>query len=270
MSSELTVGNITQSDNVKIPVADVDPAVSVAGSVAFNGGGLKVYDGTRWKSWSESFAYVKEGLVRNIDWSKTGNSNEIQANIQTLPIGGGGTYIDTIAAFGYQEFAGNQALVINDKTPTNYVTVDILYKATSLPSGNESIIWNKENCWELKNSTSGLQWAFYSSTQAWFWSPAGFSVNNGEWNHIVVTFDGTAVRTFKNGVLGVAYTSGYGNSVLANQDTCWPKINARTCDTTSAGSSGAGGFAYFRVYNRALNQAEITKNYEYCRGVYGI
>lgn len=268
MASELSVNNITQSSNVKLPVADVDPNTSVSGSVAFNEGELRVYDGTRWKPWSESFSYVKDGLIRNIDWSKTGNSNEIQANIQTLPLGGGGTYSAT--PFGYQEFAGNQALVINDKTPTDYLTVDILYKATGLPSGNESIIYNKENCWEIKNTTSGIQWAVYTSSQAWFWSSAGFSVNNGEWNHIVLTFDGTAVRMFKNAVIGVAYTQGYGNSVLANQDSCWPKVNARGCDTTSTNSSGAGGFAYFRIYDRALNQAEISKNYDYCKGVYGI
>ena len=274
MASTLTVNNILNSKRVTIPSFSTAPTSgNVRGDIAYINKILSVYDGSKWKKWTDSATYIKDGLIRNIDWAKNGNSNEIQSNIQTIAIGGGGTFSQATngsSTFSYQEFTGSQALAINDVTATNYVTVDIVYKPTSLANGDESIIYNKENCWEIKNTSSQVQWAVWSNTQSWFWSNSGFSITTGQWVHIVLTFDGSAVKMYKNGAIGVNYTTGYGNSVLANQSSCYPKVNARGCDTSSSSSAGAGGFAHFRIYNRALSDSEITTNFNYAKQVYGI
>jgi len=274
MASTLSLSNILNSKRVKIPVYSTAPTNNnIKGDIAFINKILSVYDGTKWKKWTDSASYIKDGLIRNIDYAKNGNANEIQSNIQTIAIGGGGTFSQATngsSSFSYQEFNSSQALAINDVTATNYVTVDIVFKPTSLPSGDESIIYNKENCWEIKNTSSQVQWAVFTNTQSWFWANSGFSITTGQWVHIVLTFDGSSVKMYKNGVLGVNYTSGYGNSVLANQGSCWPKINARGCDTTSAQLPGAGGFTHFRIYNRALSDTEIATNFNYAKQVYGI
>jgi hypothetical protein len=165
-------------------------------------------------------------------------------------------------------FNGNssQMAYCNNIVATDYVTVELAFKKIG-DLGTEDIIFNKENCWEMKTDGNTLQWALYSTGNSWFWySVQGISTNT---NYVVtLTYDGNCVRTYLNGVLVQTYT-GY-TGVLANQGSAYPKINARDTVQTGVGGPGYIDVYNFKVYNRALNPYEVAENFQAIRGRLGL
>ena len=275
MASEFTVKRVDPSFAGGAPQFTEDPDYNGAGYLYYNTTErkLRVNIGNRWKGLKEQSTYFTNGLIANVDWSVNGNGNETIGNYGTAGIGGGGTLQST--PFQYQEFASGEAFVINgDTLASDYVTVEVFYKPSpGASSSGQPIIFNKENCWEMARSggtsPTTVRWAVYANNQSWFWDDAGFTVNDNQWYQIVLVYDGSTVRTYRNGLLtdNYAYPAG---GVLANQTSCYAKLAGRTCDTTSASAPCPGGYAYFRVYNIALGQAQITQNWQYCKNRYGV
>ncbi len=162
--------------------------------------------------------------------------------------------------------SSSQFAYCNNLVATDYVTIELAFKKIS-DLGTEDIIFNKENCWEMKTDGNTLQWALYSTGNSWFWySVQGISLNTNY--YVSLTYDGNCVRTYVNGVLVQTYT-GY-TGVLANQSSAYPKINSRGTAQTALEGAGNIDVYHFKVYNRALNPFEIAENFQATRGRLGI
>lgn len=81
-------------------------------------------------------------------------------------------------------------------------------------------------------------------------------ISAGQWYHIVGTYDGTNMRFYKNGVLERTQPSSVPNASTVNA------IIGRRTALESAPHIFNGVIDDVRVYNRALNQTEITALYE--------
>jgi hypothetical protein len=208
----------------------------------------------------------RDGLLIYLDaqskdsYSGSGTSwVDLSGNGNNFTLFNSPTYTSS-ATNSYFTFNGSssQMAYCNNLVPSDYVTVELAFKKIG-DLGTEDIIFNKENCWEMKTDANTLQWAVYSAGNTWFWySVTSISLNT---NYFVsLTYDGNCVRTYVNGVLTQTYT-GY-TGVLANQNSAYPKINARNTAQTEVGGPGYIDVYNFKVYNRALNSYEIMENYQ--------
>lgn len=102
------------------------------------------------------------------------------------------------------------------------------------------------------------------------------SINAGtfprtQWNHCVLTYDGTTVRSYLNGVAGGTTTGDrlvpWIDGSVANRNYYY---GIMLSDGTNLGDGGflAGNFGQFRIYNRPLTSAEILQNYNATKPYY--
>tara|TARA_R110001606_G_scaffold379176_1_gene539100 strand:+ start:3 stop:1340 length:1338 start_codon:yes stop_codon:yes gene_type:complete len=250
----------------------------IAGSRAFGGNTGNVFEGdianctyyTKLLSDSDILTnyyqgpIVTSGLIRALDFSnlvcyESGDSD-----------GSDLTGNDTFDLFNSPTFTSNfgggiiceetdEFIALDDVTATDYVSVECWYTKDSEGAG-EDIVWNKESCWELNDNNGNLSWAVLASNQGWFWYDTGVDIAIGETAHFVLTYDGNYVRFYKNGVLESTYTYPSGG-VLANQNSCYPKLNSRNCTRTTVQNPGDHTFYQFRIYNRAITDGEVQQNY---------
>ena len=162
----------------------------------------------------------------------------------------------------------DEFIASDNVTATDYVSVECWYTKDSEGSG-EDIVWNKESCWELNDNDGNLSWALMASNRGWFWYDTGVDIAVGETAHFVLTYDGNYVRFYKNGVLGSTYTYPSGG-VLANQTSCYPKLNSRHCTRTTVQNPGNHTFYQFRIYDRKLTDAEVLQNYNATKSRFGL
>jgi hypothetical protein len=162
----------------------------------------------------------------------------------------------------------DEFIALDNKVPTDHVSVECWYTRDSSGSG-EDIVFNKENCWELKDNGGDLQWAVYTNNQGWFWHNSTADIAVGETVHFVLSYDGNYVRSYKNGQKVQTYTYPSGG-VLHAQTSCYPKLNSRHCTRTTIQNSGNHTFYQFRIYDRALTDAEVLQNYNATRGRFGL
>jgi hypothetical protein len=162
----------------------------------------------------------------------------------------------------------DEFIASDDVTATDYVSVECWYTKDSEGSG-EDIVWNKESCWELNDNDGNLSWAVMANNQGWFWYNTGVDIAVGETAHFVLTYDGNYVRFYKNGVLGSTYTYPSGG-VLANQTSCYPKLNSRHCTRTTVQNPGNHTFYQFRIYDRAITSAEVLQNFNATKRRFGL
>ena len=207
---------------------------------------------------------VTDGLIRALDFSnlvcyESGDSD-----------GSDLTGNDTFDLFNSPTFTSNfgggikceetdEFIALDDVTATDYVSVEVWYTRDSAGSG-EDIVFNKESCWEIKDNGGNIQWAVLASNQSWFWYDSTADIAVGETVQFVLTYDGNYVRSYKNGELVQTYTYPSGG-VLANQTSCYPKLNSRNCTRTSVQNPGNHTFYQFRIYNRAITDGEVQQNY---------
>ena len=96
------------------------------------------------------------------------------------------------------------------------------------------------------------------------WVVSGIITNNGNWHHVVGTYDrgATTAKIYVNGIL-----RNTNSSILTG-----PTTNAQPLLMGSrSGVSGFGGsISGVKIYNRALSAAEIQQNFTALRGRYGI
>lgn len=207
---------------------------------------------------------VTGGLIRALDFS----------NLVSYEIGNSGgfdlTGNDTFDLFNtptpVTDFGGgiscnntDEFIALADKTPTDYVSVEVWFRRDNADSG-ENIIFNKENSWEMKESAGNLSWALMANNKSWFWYDSTANIDVGETVQFVLTYDGNYVKSYKNGELVQTYTYPSGG-VLSSQNSCYPKLNSRSCSRTTPSSLGNMTYFQFRIYDRALSPDEVSKNY---------
>lgn len=96
------------------------------------------------------------------------------------------------------------------------------------------------------------------------WVVTGISSNDGEWHHVVGTYD-----------RNVATAKIYLDGILMNTKTnipVGPVANSQPLliGSRSGGSGFGGSIGNVKIYNRALTAAEIHQNFEATRSRYGI
>jgi hypothetical protein len=102
----------------------------------------------------------------------------------------------------------------------------------------------------------------HGGVQGEYYYPKSVSIPTGTWGFYCITYDGTAVRIYRNSVLeGSQATSGTADWTNGVRIGFW---------------SGGGGYYYqgaianVSMYNRALTAAQVQQNFNALRGRYGI
>lgn len=132
----------------------------------------------------------------------------------------------------------------------------------------------------VEEGSNGLDAGWYDSVQEIVanslkmrvWSLAAVTAgtySRTTWNQTVLTYDGTTVRSYLNTVAG-GTTTGSRSTPWANGYNLYYALMASTGTNLGDGSYLAGRWAVFKVYNRALTQAEVTQNFNALRGRYGV
>ena len=159
----------------------------------------------------------------------------------------------------------NDHVVLPSSSPlrvTNNFTISLWFKPSSLTQSGNYLMGKTNTAGD--NSDYAVIWEYTNNKVEFFCGTGcslGFTVANTQlsitdtnWHHIVYTYDGSSLRGYVDGVVGMTPVSGGGS------------IN------TGTGSLYFGGFnpitALFsgaqdevRIYNRALTQAQITALY---------
>jgi len=136
---------------------------------------------------------------------------------------------------------------------TGYISVEAIFKATSTGSENGSIIYNKENEYEMSAGGGYISYAFRPN---WAWvGKTPFNIN--QWYHTMVTYDQSFQRLYVNGVevFSAALSGAIGN-VYSND----LRIGARGAPGGPS-SLFNGSIPLVKVYNRALSTSEVLQNY---------
>ena len=122
------------------------------------------------------------------------------------------------------------------------------------------IVFNKENSYEWAiSNTSKINWAIRNTSPGWAWVNSGLTALSGEWTHIVITYNGSNVITYKNGGASTNSQAGSGNVDNTTYQNAL-RIGARSAPG-AATSFFPGSIDDVRIYNRALNANEVASLY---------
>ena len=209
---------------------------------------------------------VTDGLIRALDFSNLVSYRIADTCECGFDLTGNGGFDLYNTPFPVTDFGGgiscnntDEFIALSDKTPTDYVSVEVWFRRDNADSG-ENIIFNKENCWEIKEQGGNIYWALMANNRSWFWYDSTANIDVGETIQFVLTYDGDYVKSYKNGEFFQSYTYPSGG-VLRNQNSCYPKLNSRNCTRTTPRSLGNMTYFQFRIYDRALSSDEVSKNY---------
>jgi Concanavalin A-like lectin/glucanases superfamily/IPT/TIG domain/Putative Ig domain len=143
--------------------------------------------------------HLPDGTVLSArDSSATGNNGVITA---ATPVAG---QIDGAASFNgtnaYIEAADSASLRVGAPAFTFAGWVNPATVGTCGTYG--CIVLNKEGSYEFAlNSDGNIYWAINSTTPGWTWINSGINVPLNAWSHVALTYDGSRVLAYKNGVL---------------------------------------------------------------------
>jgi len=139
------------------------------------------------------------------------------------------------------------AIGIPAKSP---LTIALWVKAKSFSNPKWNDLFRKEGSWAIQADPSG-KLNFEITSKADTVSTVAIPANT--WTHVAVTFEGTTLKFYKNGVLGDTKTQ-----------TIIPNTGLNTIDIggyTSWGTYLNGALDEVKIYKRALSAAEINAEY---------
>ena len=142
------------------------------------------------------------------------------------------------------------SLVGSEMCIRDSLTIALWVKAKSFSNPKWNDLFRKEGSWAIQADTSG-KFNFEITSKADTVSTVAIPANT--WTHVAVTFEGTTVKFYKNGVLGDTKTQ-----------TIIPNAGLNTIDIggyTSWGTYLNGALDEIKIYNRALSAAEIKAVY---------
>lgn len=145
--------------------------------------------------------------------------------------------------FPYYHAATNElsiAFWVNPQTPRNWSDIFSLGAAA--------------NRLEKDNSTSGYRWYSSSSLSLLTNGVLLFNLPSKQWNHIIMTADGSKVKWYVNGNMTGEYTQTATISQIFETNTFL--IAART---TSGSQKYSGHINDFRIYDHALSKKEVSE-----------
>lgn len=141
---------------------------------------------------------------------------------------------------------------------TSALTIEAWIQPQAIPTIRQMIL-NKEGEYELALSVTGtLELAIANSSPGWSWVDTGYKPPVGQWTHIAVTYDGSTIDAYANGVLvhSLAGSGAFGDA--------WPTMNDLTLGSRQDGadSNFQGMMDEVRIWNVARTGAQILANYD--------
>ena len=100
-------------------------------------------------------------------------------------------------------FNGNDAVVVQDAQVLDVSTFTFEAWVNYVDNGASQILINKENAYEVAIfETGNINWAIANGSPGnWAWNDTGVNLDPHQWHHVAVSFNGTQVRTYVNGML---------------------------------------------------------------------
>jgi hypothetical protein len=279
-SSPVTVGLYPQgtyeSERVEVTVTTSWQRFSVsrtASASATVGGLVRIFGGSAFSGilyiWghqleANSFATPFVTGTRSNTQSILDLTNNNTVTASSLTYASDGTF-SFASPSNFASVAYNAALDL-----VNTVTLEAWLKYTT--SANTAVI-------EKSNSNTHYQFQIFNSGQGTGlggelvfmlqpvpnnWVVAGIANNDGQWHHVVGTYDRstTTARIYVDGILRNT------NSAIATGPTT--NTQPLLIGSRSGGSGFSGTIPVAKVYNRVLSAAEIQQNFEATRGRYSI
>lgn len=222
---------------------------------------------------------VTDGLVLALDaansksYSGTGTTwNDLSGNGNHGTNSGGPTY--SFNNKGYFEFdnANDVSIIPNSPSlnPTTGLTIES-WVVFSVSSAGSDFIFEKGNVntqYSLFSHGSDVVFrtkhvgdvSYHTQNP----SKTFVGVVNGQWHHIVGSWDGTTKRIYIDGMLKNSVAKG-GNLV-----TTAPGAAVGRFGGTTTGYYFQGNIAKVAVYNKGLTDIEVKQNFQATRGRYGI
>lgn len=128
-------------------------------------------------------------------------------------------------------------------------TMSLWFKADRLNGAN--ILYNKENLYEAQVENGFFKYAWRPH---WNWDGGNsFPVESGKWYHATVVYDGQSQKMYRNGTKVYERTQ---TGAIGSNDRIL-LLGAR--NNGNEYNFFQGQMAHFRMYNRALNPAEIRE-----------
>jgi hypothetical protein len=146
---------------------------------------------------------------------------------------------------------------INDSSaldPTQAMSISVWFMANGTGTLNGSIVYNKENQYEL---SAGGGYVTYAWEPNWAWmGGTTFPITVGTWYLATVVYNGSYQYLYDNGQL--VYSVSLTGSIATNTN----RLAFATRGTSGGGQSPFGGcMNNVRIYNRALSSAEVNALY---------
>ena len=161
----------------------------------------------------------------------------------------------------------------DDKVTTSYglgknpTTQDLTYEVWARKSGtgdDEFLFFNSawSNNRRIYTGYKGGKLSWGIQDRAWLTNDTDFTITQNQWFQTVVTFSGSTAKL-------------YANSTLKDTDTISSFTLSHNLTIGSAapfdtGYDWTGKIASFRVYEKALTQAEISQNYNATKSRFGL
>ncbi len=142
-------------------------------------------------------------------------------------------------------------------TMTNTMTMEAWINPDASANVNRMII-NKEGEYEVALfSDNRIYWAFANTDPGWAWHDTGYTVTNGQWTHIAVTYDNGTVSTYVNGTVVDVYA---GSGSIGDSHATLDELRIGGRSNSPAGKYFDGRIDDVRIWNTARTQAEIQTN----------
>lgn len=141
-------------------------------------------------------------------------------------------------------------------SPTSVLTAEAWLRPISV-GGNVPIIAKGKDTEQylITISDTNKFRAHIRTTGGWQWSDGDITPAANTWYHVVMTYDGSTLRLYVNGVLDIS--TGFGNSISYSMTNSSLRIGAMV----GYPNYMSGRIDEVRIYNRALSTAEIQKHY---------
>ncbi len=163
-----------------------------------------------------------------------------------------GSGLDFDGIDDYVSIADDPSLVM-----TSTMTMEAWINPDASANGNRMII-NKEGEYEVALfSNDRIYWAFANSDPGWAWHDTGYTVTNGEWTHIAVTYDNGTVTTYVNGQAVDSYS---GSGLIGDTYPVLNELRIGGRMNNPAGKFFDGRIDDVRIWNTVRTQGEIQSN----------
>ncbi|WP_075086540.1 tandem-95 repeat protein [Mariniblastus fucicola] len=144
-------------------------------------------------------------------------------------------------------------------TMTNTMTMEAWIKSEASTNVNRMII-NKEGEYEVAIlADNRIYWGFANTDPGWSWHDTGYTVTNGEWTHVAVSYDNGTVTTYINGNVVEVY---YGSGVIGDAHATLDSLRIGGRENNEADKFFNGVIDDVRIWNDVRTEAEILANYD--------